>query len=295
MTLGFLFSMAAGFLWAVVAVIMTAVRRRGYPVCHFYACGTLLAGMFSLAVWAANPIGANQIPKLLPYLLAAAAANAIAQTVTIIGLKKDNCALYFSIAQTNFVFTFIILTCFFHGVSSWQNWSGVILIATAVITSSMLRSGNAGQKLMPAPTDLALGLLAACMGGINAVLMLRAATVENVPDILKTALFCLCGSFFHILRSIQSKDKPRRKDLTHIVFWGSCWAILAILSYLAVFMASSQLEPLGRSSLIYAIGASTNIILYWLYSVIFLKTGFSLVQAGIMAGIVAGIIIFRLS
>lgn len=293
MTTGFIFSILTGLCWVVVSVLMTRVSRSSSSNGAFYVIGTFLGGLASLLLWLPSHEGLDTIPVLILYLCGAAFFNAANQLVQIFGLKQKNCAMYFSLCQLHFIFSFVVMAIFFAGQVNICNILGIVAIAGGIVTSGLLNTRKQ-DSLMPSPRDFLLGFLGIGLGGMASVLLLRAGTIPGAPATLKIGLMMSFNSCFHLLRLLLMREKINLPALKPVLPYGVGWAMLAGSSYAFIFLATRHLEPLGRTGLIYAIACATNIIGYWLYSVLFLKTGTSLKQILIMLLLLAGIIVFRL-
>jgi len=293
MTAGFIYSILTGLCWVCIAMLMTQVSRSRASNGVFYALSTFIGALGCLLFWLPEHQGMENIPVLAGYLGGAALFNSANQLVQIYGLKQKNCAMYFSLCQLNFLFSFIVFALFFHGNVNSCNIVGIVMISGGILASGLVNKKNS-DGLMPTWRDLLLGFLGICLGGMAAVLMLRAGTVEGAPATLKIGMMMGFSAVFHVLRMWVQRETVSLSSLKTLAKYSLGWAILAAASYACIFWATSRLEPLGRTGLIYAIACSTDIIGYWLYSVLRLKTGTNMKQALIMLLLLAGIVIFRL-
>lgn len=302
MTAGFFYSILLGAVWACVGATVASARKEGCPVWSFYTIGTGLAALLCWGGWILESPGRVENGWNLFFCLAPAAFfNASGQALTMYNLKASGRVLAYALPQTNFVFPFLFSALFLGDVINPWNVAGLLLIVGGVFLSANLSAKASGKEraqrradTLLSPRELLLGIASAISCGISQILVLLAETnSESVSTVFKSALLLSASAIFYGLgaaRETHVSGKVRLRTL----YGGVAWGFFAMCSYLLLFHALALMEEYRRSGVVFAIGCSVAILLFWVYSVCRLRDGVSRRQLVVLAVILAGIIAVRL-
>ena len=138
MLLGLILTMATGLLWCAIGSLLTAARRGGCRVDHFYlvaALGALIVivpyqlitGTFIPAEWS-WPIAWCIILNAL--------FNVVANYFGMLTLGKGNAAVYFGLCRMGFAVSFVWAVLVWGEKATWINVAGIICLIAAVFLTA---------------------------------------------------------------------------------------------------------------------------------------------------------------
>lgn len=216
-------------------------------------------------------------------------------------LKASGRVLAYALPQTNFVFPFLYSVIFLGGVINLWNVTGLLLIVGGVFLSANLsakRSGeervSRGNTTLLAPRELLFGVAASVSCGISQILVLLAETSAGTASAtFKSALLLSASVIVYGLGAAREKHVPGKIRLRTLC-GGVAWGVFAMCSYLVLFHALALMEESRRSGVVFAIGCSVAVLLFWVYSVCRLRDRVSRRQLVVLGVILAGIIAVRL-
>lgn len=302
MAAGFFYSILLGVAWACVGATVASARKEGCPVWSFYTVGTALAALLCWGGWILGAPGRVENGWNLFFCLAPSAFfNALGQALTMYNLKASGRALAYALPQTNFVFPFLFSVFFLGGVINPWNVIGLLLIVGGVFLSANLSAKRSGKDRVPggvdallAPRELLFGIAAAVSCGISQILVLLAETSSGTTSPLFKSALLLSASVIVYGLGAAHETHVAGKVRLRMLRGGVAWGFFAMCSYLLLFHALALMEEYRQSGIVFAIGCSVAVLLFWVYSVCRLRDRVSRRQLVVLCVILAGIIAVRL-
>lgn len=288
---GYMLTLCLGMLWSAVGITVAVARKRKCPIWSFYCCGATFAVLFTLPFIRFSLSGISAMGLLL--LALGALGNTLGQTLTMYNLRGGARAVIFSLQQMNFVFTYILSLLFLAEKITLFSAVGMIILLTSVLGSG-LSGGKGEDRTLPDLKHFLMGITAAAVigGGQYALLLAGSLYLPDLPPVTKAGLVLFFNIIFYGLGALSEIRELKTKG-SLVIRCGFCWAIGAALSYLVLFNAIEEMNRLGRGGLVFAIGCSSCILLFYLFSVLKMKDRISIRQLLLIAGIISGVILLR--
>lgn len=302
MASGFFCSILLGVVWACVGATVASARKEKCPVWSFYTIGTAVAALLCWGGWILGDPGRVENGWYLFFRLAPAACfNALGQALTMYNLKASGRVLAYALPQTNFVFPFLYSVIFLGGVINMWNFTGLLLIVGGVFLSANLSGKRSDEESVPrgnttllAPREVVFGVAASVSCGISQILVLLSETNAGTASAtFKSALLLSASVVVYGVGAAHEKyvsGKIRLRTLRGGVVWG----VFAMCSYLVLFHALALMAESRQSGVVFAIGCSVAVLLFWVYSVCRLRDRVSRRQLAVLGVILSGIIAVRL-
>ena len=288
---GYFWTILLGILWSSVGIIVALARNKQCPIWSFYCCGSAVAVLLLLPF---SDLSAASLSWTGAGLLALGAlGNTLGQTLTMYNLRGGARAIIFSLQQMNFVFTYILSLLFLSEKITVFSASGMLLLLVSVLGTGLL-GGKGEDHSLPDLKQLLMGIAAAMVigGGQYALLLAGSRYLTGISPATKAGVVLFFNILFYGMGALTEWREFRTQKMD-ILRFGTSWAIGAALSYMVLFHTINKMNEIARGGLVFAIGCSTCILFFYLFSVLKMKDRITWKQILLISGILAGVILLR--
>ena len=287
---GYLLAVFLGFVWTAVGITIALARKQQCPIWSFYSIGATFAILLSLPFC---PLSVTNLsPGGISLLALGASAIAFGQTLSMRFLQGQGRAVLFSIHQMNFLFSFIRALIFLSEKVTVFSLLGMLSLTVSIVGISMFGNAEA-DRTFPPFRSIMFTVAAAMICGVGQYLLLLGNRfLPDAPSAFKGVIVLFfCAVFYALGIPLELKELQQRRK--NVLRFAALWAVSAAISYRVLFIAIEKMSAVGRGGLVYAIGSSVSILLFFLFAVFQFKDKTSKVQIALIAGIIAGVILLR--
>ncbi len=292
MLLGLVLTMATGLLWCAIGSLLTAARRGGCRVDHFYlvaALGALIVivpyqlitGTFIPAEWS-WPIAWCIILNAL--------FNVVANYFGMLTLGKGNAAVYFGLCRMGFAVSFVWAVLAWGEKATWINIAGIICLISAIFLTAKGGKDTSEIDSKWNHKCLVWSIIALLVGGLAQLCLMQADKYHatDLPFLTKAELllttYAICFGISALI--FRAKEKPNMKVLLKT---GLSWSVVAVTSYGCLFAALHRMNEIGRLGIMFPIACSTQILSFCVVTPIVFHERFTHRQIAAIALIIIGI------
>ena len=272
-------------LHAILAAVFQWIARKQIPIPPLYAVSSAVALMLSLSTVQWDRVASEQNTSLLAIVMAGAGfANAGAVGSGILAMGLGHSAITFAIVQSS------MLVSFLYAALAWDESIDCLkMVGMALIVGMFLLVGpwrkDGSERIIGDPKWFPACLSSAMLGGIAQVLYILPSRWPCWNDTagLRVPLF-----MFGMLSAFTVCGIVQRRHVKRVMlFPAALIGILTAGSLFVLVLAIDRLTPLKMAGLIYPVTIAGGVLLYSLYSFVWLKEPFS---ARHWSGLIAGII-----
>lgn len=297
----FLLILLIGGIWTLVSVIVIKGRHEGCSSEAFYLVGNIVSVFFCLFSFLFPGIDMDDLSQpgkaeVLICFAAASLLNGIGQAVTMYNLKAGGRTLAVAIPQMAFLFPFLGGMLFWNEPVSSVRICGVLVIALAVLATTLGRVQPQGNGGVWDLSRLYLALLAAGLLGCSQLIVVMAGYCwpeGMLSNMTRTFFYMLSAVAFFggmFFRKAQKNWRVLKKSLK----WGAVWGIVATFSNLLLFFCVERFTQNNQSGIVYATGGAVLMVGIACYTRIVLKEKLAVAQYIGLVGMIAGLLMARL-
>ena len=302
MNIEFLSVLLLAMLWVGIGVTVAKARQDDCSIRKFYftgsLCASFLLGMFLLISGEAIDFDRTKLSALLAFSTASL-LNGIGQALTMLNLKGGASALAYAIPLLGFAVPFIWSGIFWGEHITAMNIAGIIMTAFAVILA-IPQTRKASQSAEPMGMEVMhflTALAAMFILGFSQIFMIYPTLPRNahmqIPSSV-AAFVVLFTSTVVFGIAILLRESSHRAPFRRVFTYGLCWGVLAVFSYLVLFMALRLMGRHEQSGIVFPIACSMTIIGFSVFSRFWLKEILSRRQILALAAIILGIIMIKI-
>jgi len=281
----------AGLTWTAIGVVFSKVANKGIDSVAFITVAAFFTMIFSAPMVRWQVVFSEPVDNLLLLtilMLISGALNMLASYVMLIAMGKGHNGYTWAIGQSAMLIPFVMSIVIWRDRVSGAGIVGMALILTMVV--ALGASKSSGGKTDYSRIWLVLSLTVFLLYGIQQTINTIPTRWDGWSDSLnlRVPLSFAGGFLFQLVLLLCSKGKITKSS----VISGFFAAILIVAGGVFIFQSIDLLGELGLLPVVYPLAISISIMGVSLYSAVFLKESFKLLQiAGLAIGFVGIVLV----
>ena len=287
---GISLAILTGLCWTAFGAVLSFTARGKHNVIAFGIVQNLFCALVSLAFFTTpSALGQGRPPALFALIFAGGFLNSLAQIVTNRAMKQGHNGIIWAISQSSMIVPFIMAALCFAQPGSPCQWGGVALILAGIVLPNLRSSSGNAASAKAFGAAFAAFLL---FGAVQTLYLLPA--MLDIPD---PAHFRPVWAALGMTAGWTTTGTLRRQSLRPsrtMAMLGCFMALISVSSLLLFFHAIDKLNQVGAGNIAIPLMVGSNIFFFTLFSIFNLREKSSCREWGILAALLAGLILLAL-
>lgn len=292
MIIGLILTMATGLLWCVIGSLLTAARRGGCRVDHFYVVASLgaLAVLIPYQLITGTLIPTEWSWPIAWCIIGNALFNVVANFFAMLTLGKGNAAVYFGLCRMGFAVSFVWAVLVWGEKTTFYNVTGIVCLIAAVFLTAKGGKQDSAADSKWNHKCLVLCIISLLAGGAAQLCLMQAERLHgtNLPFLTKSELLLVTYAICFGIGTLAVRSKER-VNMAVLLKTGLAWSVVAVTSYGCLFAALHRMGEIGRGGILFPIACATQILSFCVATPILFHERFTRQQIAAIALIVIGI------
>ena len=268
MFIGFLLLAVTGLIWTAVGIIFSKATQDNRDFTGFLLVSSAIS---AIAIWITRtPVAAPpvEIWKTAAAIVPGAVLSLLGFWTLFVAMRKGSHALAWIFTQSAMIIPFVGGWMFFGNKAEWLNWSGMLLIAAALVLVGRSKCGSDTNAL--AKSDgLKWSLIAMVLVGVSQLLTLLPGEIGIGAEALtwRLPLQTVPALVVWGVVACFKKQFPLKVSIKQGIIYG----LVVISGQVTLYMSIDQLGKYNLANIVYPVAINICIVLFTLFCAVWRK------------------------
>ena len=288
--------MATGFLWALVGAVFSHVARQNVNFVAFLFVSSLFnaigAWLFLFKPNLLSGDGRGVCLNMVAVMATASLFGCLGFQLMGKAMQKGNRGVIWAMSQSAMILPFFTAVLFFNEKPGGLNWLGIVLILAGLALFG-IKKGAADKPDMSAAGWLWMAYTVFLLVGISLSLTILPSHWKSFHDDagLRVPVYFTASMLYFLAQYIAMGKKRLTR---RIVALGLIYSTVVFLGQFFLYRSLDSFATSGKIGMVYPVAIGICVVLFFIYSVLFLKDE---IKGGMlvgMLGIIGGVLLLAL-